>query len=212
MKARPAIGHLLPEALDMMRQMPLSLEGREASRQDVLSIHEQYADFVWRMLQRMGVRDADIEDQLQEVFVVVHHRLHTFDGTARMTTWLFGICTRVAASYRRRAHRRREQVVAEVPEGRMHDEGGPEHEVMAHQARTRLMAILDLMDLEKRAIFVMFELDEIPCEAIAEILGVPLGTVHSRLHAARKDFQAALTRFSAREASRTAFRRGGGAS
>jgi RNA polymerase sigma-70 factor (ECF subfamily) len=56
----------------------------------------------------------------------------------------------------------------------------------------------------------MFELDEVPCEAIAEMLGVPVGTVHSRLHAARKDFQAALTRFSAREASQAAFRRGGG--
>jgi len=162
------------------------------------------------MLQRMGVRDADVEDQLQEVFVVVHHRLHTFDGSSRMTTWLFGICTRVAAAYRRRAHRRREEVVADVPEDGEVDEGGPEHAVIAQQARARLLGILDLMDLEKRALFVMFELDEVPCEAIAEMLGVPVGTVHSRLHAARKDFQAALTRFSAREASRAAMRRGGG--
>jgi len=163
------------------------------------------------MLQRMGVRDGDIEDQLQEVFVVVHHRLHTFDGSARMTTWLFGICARVAAAYRRRAHRRREEVVADVPEGDM-ERGSPEDAVIAQQARTRLLGILDLMDLEKRAIFVMFELDEVPCEAIAEILAVPVGTVHSRLHAARKDFQTALTRFSAREASQAAIRRGGGKS
>ena len=193
-----------------MGEMPLSLEGREASL-DLLSIHEENADFVWRMLQRMGVRDSDIEDQLQEVFVVVHHRLHTFDGSARMTTWLFGICARVAAAYRRRAHRRREEVVADVPEGDV-ERGSPEDAVIAQQARTRLLGILDLMDLEKRAIFVMFELDEVPCEAIAEILGVPVGTVHSRLHAARKDFQAALTRFSAREASQAAIRRGGGKS
>jgi RNA polymerase sigma-70 factor (ECF subfamily) len=192
-----------------MGEMPLSLEGREASRLDLLSIHEENADFVWRMLQRMGVRDGDIEDQLQEVFVVVHHRLHTFDGSARMTTWLFGICTRVAAAYRRRAHRRREEVVADVPEGDV-DGSSPEDAVIAQQARARLLGILDLMDLEKRAIFVMFELDEVPCESIAEILGVPVGTVHSRLHAARKDFQAALTRFSAREASQAAIRRGGG--
>jgi len=188
----------------------LSLEGREASPLDIHSIHEENADFVWRMLQRMGVRDADVEDQLQEVFVVVHHRLHTFDGSSRMTTWLFGICTRVAAAYRRRAYRRREEVVADVPEGEEGEEGGPEHAVIARQARARLLGILDLMDLEKRAIFVMFEIDEVSCEAIAEMLGVPVGTVHSRLHAARKDFQAALTRFSAREASRAAERRGGG--
>jgi RNA polymerase sigma-70 factor (ECF subfamily) len=194
----------------MMGGMPLSLEGGEASRLDVLSIHEEHADFVWRTLQRLGVRDADVEDQLQEVFVVVHHRLHTFDESARMTTWLFGICMRVASAYRRRAHRRREQVVADVPEEGLIDEGGPEHDAAARQARERLIEILDLMDLEKRALFVMFELDELPCDEIASVLGVPVGTVHSRLHAARKDFQAALARFSAREASRAAFRRGGG--
>jgi RNA polymerase sigma-70 factor, ECF subfamily len=155
----------------------------------------------------MGVRDADVEDQLQEVFVVVHQRLHTFDGTARMTTWLFGICMRVASAYRRRAHRRREEIVAEVPNDGSVDDRGPEAAAIARQARARLHAILDGMDLEKRAIFVMFELDEVPCEAIAEILGVPLGTVHSRLHAARKDFQASLRRFTAREESRVASRR-----
>jgi RNA polymerase sigma-70 factor (ECF subfamily) len=193
----------------MMQEMPVSVAGRKASGQDILSIHEEHADFVWRMLQRMGVRDADVEDQLQEVFVVVHHRLHTFDGSSRMTTWLYGICRRVAAGYRKKAHRRHEEVVADVPEVGPKDEGGPEDAAMTQQARARLLGILDLMDLEKRAIFVMFELDEVPCEAIAEILGVPLGTVHSRLHAARKDFQAALTRFTAREESRAAFRRGG---
>jgi RNA polymerase sigma-70 factor (ECF subfamily) len=188
----------------------LSLESREASRLDVLSIHEHHADFVWRALQRMGVREADVEDALQEVFVVVHHRLHTFDRSARMTTWLYGICTRVAAAYRRRAHRRREQVVAEVPEDGQYDEGTPEQAAIARQARARLLAILDLMDLEKRALFVMFELDEVPCEEIAEILGIPLGTVYSRLHAARKEFEAAMKRFAAREASRRGQRRSGG--
>ena len=209
MKAGPSTAHSLHRPVDTVREMPFRLEGRDASRQDILSIHEEHADFVWRMLQRMGVRDSDVEDQLQEVFVVVHRRLHTFDGSARMTTWLFGICTRVAAAYRRRAHRRREEVVAEVPEGGVEDDGGTERAVMARQARARLQGILDLMDLEARAIFVMFELDEIPCEEIAAILGVPVGTVHSRLHAARKEFQAALARFSAREASRAAFRRRG---
>jgi RNA polymerase sigma-70 factor, ECF subfamily len=196
----------------MMGEMPLRLEAREALRQDVLSVHRHHADFVWRMLQRMGVGDADVEDQLQEVFVVVHNRLHTFDGSAQMTTWLYGICTRVAAAYRRRAHRRREEVVAEVPEADTSEKGGPEDALMAEEARARLRGILDLMDLEKRALFVMFELDEMSCEAIAEILAVPVGTVHSRLHAARKEFQAALARFSAREASRVAVRKGGGKS
>jgi DNA-directed RNA polymerase specialized sigma24 family protein len=107
-------------------EMPLSLRAREASRLDIHSIHQAHADFVWRTLQHMGVRPADVEDQMQEVFVVVHNRLRSFDASSRMTTWLFGICMRVAAAYRRRAHRRREQVVADVPEQEPSDEGGPE--------------------------------------------------------------------------------------
>jgi RNA polymerase sigma-70 factor (ECF subfamily) len=196
----------------MMREMPLSLGVRKAPRLDILAIHEKHADFVWRTLQRMGVREDDVEDQLQEVFVVVHNRLGSFDGSSRMTTWLFAICMRVAAAYRRRAHRRREQVVAEVPDAEPAQHGGddPEDAAMARQARARLLAILDLMEVEKRAIFVMFELEEMSCEAIATMLGVPLGTVHSRLNAARKEFQAALKRFTAREASVTTLRRVGG--
>ena len=56
--------------------------------------------------------------------------------------------------------------------------------------------ILDLMDLEKRSLFVMFEIDEMPCEEIAELLGVPVGTVHSRLHSARHEFKNALATIS----------------
>ncbi|MGA2450520.1 MAG: sigma-70 family RNA polymerase sigma factor [Polyangiaceae bacterium] len=176
---------------------------------DVVSVHHEHANFVWLTLQRLGVRDADIEDLLQEVFVVVHQRLHTFDGSARMTTWLFGICLRVASAYRRRAYRRREQSVAEVPEDAATGES-PEEAAATAQARARLRAALDLMDLDKRAIFVMFELDELSCEAIAEMLSIPLGTVYSRLHAARKAFEQSLARVQARGAMRRVARPEGG--
>jgi RNA polymerase sigma-70 factor (ECF subfamily) len=76
---------------------------------DPLRVHANHADFVWRTLQRMGLEGADAEDALQEVFLVVHRRLHTFDGSSQMSTWLFGICQKVAAAQRRRAHRWREQ-------------------------------------------------------------------------------------------------------
>jgi len=84
----------------------------------------------------------------------------------------------------------------------------PEEAAIAQQRRERLHAVLDAMDLERRAIFVMYELDELSCEAIAEMLSVPVGTVHSRLHAARKAFQAALLRQKAQEAGRGLARRG----
>jgi RNA polymerase sigma-70 factor (ECF subfamily) len=180
----------------------------EADSLDLFTIHAEHADFVWLTLQRLGVRDADVEDLLQEVFVVVHRRLHTFDESSRMTTWLFGICLRVAAGYRRRAHFRRERATGEVPEQATAEEGSPESAAQAGEARARLRTVLDGMELEERALFVMFEIDEVPCEQIAEMLGVPVGTVYSRLHAARTAFQRALARFEAREATRGARLRG----
>lgn len=196
-----------------LQRMPFRVEvtqpGDVADRLDVASVHDAHAEFVWLSLQRLGVRDADAEDLLQEVFVVVHRRLHSFDGSSRITTWLFGICLRVVAAHRRRAHRRREQSVAQVPDRVAPDAGTPEQAAATREDQAQLRAILDLMDLEKRAIFVMFEIDELNCEAIAEMLSIPVGTVYSRLHAARKDFEHAIVRLRAIEASQLAARRRG---
>ena len=183
---------------------PVAGEGSSpvaALTSDVAALYEVHGRFVWSTLQRLGVRDADLEDVLQEVFVVVHQRVHTFDGSSKVTTWLFGIAMRVASSYRRRGYRRRETAVAEPPEPTSApDMASPEDDLVQAESRRRLALILDDMDLEKRAVFVMFEIDEMPCEEIASILGVPVGTVYSRLYNARKAFQKALVRMQAREA------------
>lgn len=150
------------------------------------------------MLQRFGVRAGDLEDMCQEVFVVVHQRLHTCDPSAKMTAWLYGICMRVASTHRRRAYRRYEHpddatdAVAPASEG-------PERRAMAHQAQARLQAMLDEVELERRAVFVMFEVDEMSCAEIAEVVGIPIGTVHSRLYAARRDLTQVVARWRARE-------------
>jgi RNA polymerase sigma-70 factor (ECF subfamily) len=162
---------------------------------DVLAVHEAHGDFVWCSLQRLGVRPSDLDDVFQETFIVVHKRLHSFDSTSQMTTWLFGICLRVAAAYRRRAWFRREIPTAEPPDvGEAAASELPDAQYALRQASATLERVLSLMDLEKRAVFVMFEIDELPGETIAEVLGVPVGTVWSRLAAARKQFQSKLSR------------------
>jgi len=168
---------------------------------DVLAVHDAHADFVWCSLQRLGVRSADLDDVSQEVFIVVHKRLHTFDGSSKLTTWLFGICVRVAAAHRRRAWCRREAPAAELPDAEAPPSDRPDALYAARQARATLGRVLDAMDLEKRAVFVMFEIDALPSETIASILGVPVGTVWSRLSAARKQFQAKLARLSPQKGS-----------
>ena len=158
----------------------------------VAEIHEQYVDFVWANLHRMGVRTADVPDLLQEVFVVVHRRLHTFDGSSKMSTWLFGICTRVAATHRRRAHVRRERPVEAVQEDAHHDT--PEAAAIARDQAALLQSLLDTLDVDKRAVLVMFEVEELSCAEIGEQLGIPIGTVYSRLHHAREALKRAWER------------------
>lgn len=169
---------------------------------DLLAVHAAQADFVWRSLQRLGIRPADLEDVFQEVFLVVHKRLHTFDGSSALTTWLFGVCLRVAAAHRRRAWFRREVPTHDAGEAQATPEQDlPEAMLAARQARAVLDRVLDGMDLDKRAVFVMFELDELSSEEIASILGVPVGTVWSRLSAARKQFEKSAAREKARRGS-----------
>jgi RNA polymerase sigma-70 factor (ECF subfamily) len=130
--------------------------------------------------------------------MIVHRQLAGFRGRSRTTTWLYGISVRVASQHRRRGWVRRELLADQVPD---HPSSslGPEEAFVDAEERKKLAQVLDLMALEKRALFVMFELDEMPCEQIATILDVPVGTVHSRLHAARREFQDALTRWHARK-------------
>jgi RNA polymerase sigma-70 factor (ECF subfamily) len=166
---------------------------------DLRQIHDAHGDFVWRSLQRMGVRDADLADVYQEVFLVIHQRLHTFDGTSHLTTWLFGVCLRVASQYRRRAWVRREQPT-DAPDTREDTAPRPDEALDARRRADRLRALLDALDPERRAVFVMFEIDGMTCDEIAAVLGAPLGTVYTRLRAARKDFEQAAARLRARDA------------
>ena len=167
---------------------------------DVAAVYAAHGEFVWASLQRLGVQPSDLHDVLQEVFIVVQQRLRSFEGHSTMRTWLFGISIRVVAAYRRRAYRRREQPTAEFAERVAPPIDDPEVAAMREQARERLSAILDELDLERRAVFVMFEIDEMSCEEIASALCVPIGTVYSRLHRARKDVERVAARWLARDA------------
>ncbi len=167
---------------------------------DVAQVYGRHADFLWKSLHRMGVRDADLPDAMQEVLLVVHRRLGSFDRSSKLTTWLFGVCLRVASTMRRGHSRRRETPMA--PGDRvadMVDDNDPERLLEGLDAQRRLSLALDSLDPEKRALLVLFELEEVPCAELSELLGVPVGTVHSRLFAARQLFHQALLRLDARD-------------
>ena len=166
------------------------------ARLTVTQVHERHGEFVWRTLHRMGVREPHVDDVYQEVFLVVHRRLHTFNGQSAITTWLFEICFRVAAGYRRKAHFRREELIPDWSELETlrSQEPSPERRLVTARQAKQLERILDTMPLEYRVVFVMFEIEGLSSEEIAESVGAPLGTVYSRLYRARKRFAQALTR------------------
>lgn len=146
-------------------------------------VYDAHAAFVWRVVRRLGVREADVADVVQDVFVVVHRQLGGFEGRSSVRTWVYGIAARCASTQRRRAHVVRE-TGGEVPERSVEPDQAASLD--RRQARARLDRLLDELSDDQRAVFVLYELEELPMAEIAEVLGCPVQTAYSRLHAARK--------------------------
>lgn len=159
-----------------------------------MTFHELYDAhfaFVWRSLRRLGVAEADLPDVLQEVFLVAYRKLPEFEGRARVTTWLFRIAMGAARDRWRKAHTRREVLGVDVV-----DFPGPaptQEEALQRSEDIRLIErALSSLNVDQRAVFALFELEEMSGEEIAEALQIPLGTVYSRLRLARGAFQRAV--------------------
>ena len=163
-------------------------------------IYDEHFRFVWRSLRRFNVPEADLQDATQEVFVVVHRRLPQFEGRAKITTWLFRICLRVAKDRRRRAHVRRELPGAD-PAERGATVPDAAHALERRDDLELFDAAMSALDLDQAAIFTLFELEEMSGPQIADTLQIPLGTVYSRLRLARDAFRKAVLRLVARQRS-----------
>ena len=158
--------------------------------------------FVRRVLRRCGVAEADLDDAVQEVFLVVHRRIDDFQGRASETTWLYAVAVRVASTLRRSASR--EQARRDKVGTQMHSasEADPERELSRQEAGALLDDLLGELDSTKRTVFVLAELEGVPVPEIARIMDANLRTTHSRLRLARKRFNAALVRHHAQESGR----------
>lgn len=183
----------VPDAIDNLSDEAASVDD---ARLSVTQVHERHGEFVWRTLYRMGVRPPHVEDVYQEVFLVVHRRLASFNGQCALTTWLYEICFRVAAGYRRKAYFRREELVGDwsAMDVVSSPAPSPEGDLVTARRAKQLERILDTLPLEYRVVFVMFEIEGMTTDDIAESLGAPIGTVYSRLYRARKRFARAVSR------------------
>jgi RNA polymerase sigma-70 factor (ECF subfamily) len=167
---------------------------------DLAALYEAQFRYVWRCLRSLGVRDAQQDDALQDVFLVVQRRLPEFDGGADVRTWLYAIALRVARKYKERARREptsletaREQDPELPAAPDANDDAALANERLAFARRA-----LAALDDDKREIFVLARVEQMSAPEIAEVIGIPLNTVYSRLRAARLAFDAEITRLRAR--------------
>jgi RNA polymerase sigma-70 factor (ECF subfamily) len=155
------------------------------------AVYQAHVGFVWRVLRTFGVPDAQVEDAVQDVFVVVHRRLAEWEGRAAITTWLFSIARRVASTQRRRAGKRREARIDDAVDAE-DVAADPFADASRAQAAATVLAILEAIDEDKRVVFALVELEQLSVPEVARMLELKLNTTYSRLRLARQAFEAAV--------------------
>jgi RNA polymerase sigma-70 factor, ECF subfamily len=152
-------------------------------------IYESWFDDVVKWLYALGVPPSDTEDLAQEIFMVVRRNLARFDG-GNLAGWLYRIAQLTVSDHRRRAwfknlvSRRQDVDLAEMP----HAGAGPARSYEDAENRRLFQRLVAKMSRKLRSTFVLFEIEGYSGEEIARIQDIPLGTVWTRLHHARKEF------------------------
>jgi RNA polymerase sigma-70 factor (ECF subfamily) len=153
------------------------------------ALREHY-DFVWRSLRRLGVPASDAEDVAQETFMTLGKRLTDVKvGSER--AFLYRTAVNHSAHVHRSRARRRETPDSELDEAPASGRN-PEDLLAGARARALCHELLDELNLDQRAVFVLFELEEMTMAEIAEMLELPMGTVASRLRRGREAFKQKL--------------------
>jgi RNA polymerase sigma-70 factor, ECF subfamily len=168
--------------------------GAERSRALVLA----HFDFVWRLLRRLGLPEPAVDDAAQQVFIVASRRLAEIPlGSER--TFLYGTALRTAATWRRDSRRRARWEEAATTEA-ISGAPNPHEELERRQALALLDAILRRLEYPLREVFVLCEIEELTMQEVAVLVGIPMGTVASRLRRARREFALQVRRLRAKGA------------
>lgn len=160
------------------------------------TVYEAYFDFVWASANRFGIEPHEMEDLVQDVFIVIHSRLHTLQNPQALRSWIYGVVRRTASNYRRA----RTAHATPSPLDSSRDESPdptPLEQTERNAKRQLLVSLLNQLDEPKREIFALVEIHELSVPEAAELLGIPLNTAYSRLRAARQGFEVAVARHEA---------------
>ena len=157
---------------------------------DCLEAFQRELDYLFMTLQRMGAGPAEIDDLLQEIFVVLYRRWPTLDATRPLRPWLFGVTFRVLRASRRRHAR-------EVLGGELEVEdagANPEESVQDRESLNMLSVALDRIPPARRSVLVMHDLEGIDIADIALQLSMSRIGVYTRLYKGRRELASALRR------------------
>jgi RNA polymerase sigma-70 factor (ECF subfamily) len=163
-------------------------------------IYEKYFDFVWQAARRLGAPDEALDDIVQETFLVVHRRMAERRGGLR--AWIYGIMVHTVRNHRRTVRRKSPHAErgAADPDLLADLADDPERRAAKAEAARVLYEILASLDDDKREVFVLVELEQLPVTEVAVALDAKLNTVYSRLRLARAAFEEGVRRHRAREA------------
>ena len=178
-------------ALHVLKSPPTAVE-----KTDFLDeLYGRYAADVKRWVRRLAGPDADLEDLLHDVFVIALRRHFTFRGDASIKTWLFRITHHVVRGRRRRSFvrgllfgQRRDELIAATPAV-----STPHDEIERRERHARLYRAMDQLPDAYRTALILYEIDGLPGEEVAELVGISLGTLWVRLHRGRARLLACLS-------------------
>lgn len=158
----------------------------------VRALLEHFHAPIFRLCLHLTGNRADAEDALQETLLALHRALPGFRGESQLSTWAYRIALRVALQVRARRPSHT-QPLEEGSEALRFPDGSvpPDRLAAARQESSRLLAAMARLSAEHRAVLSLFALEGLSHAQIAAVLGIPEGTVWSRLHLARKKLMAA---------------------
>lgn len=162
------------------------------ARSDFRTVFQEHFGYVWHTLRHFGIRPNDLEDLTHEVFLRVHERFDECDQSRPLRPWLFAFAFRVASAHRRLARHRLEVVwTATDPAA---DAPAADQTLERREDRELALRALHAIELERRAVFILHDIDGVPIPEVAQALKIPTSTAYSRLRLARQECNAAVRR------------------
>jgi RNA polymerase sigma-70 factor (ECF subfamily) len=155
------------------------------------ALYRRHFDFVFRSVRRLGIAEAQVDDVVQEVFLIALRRLSDFQPGSNARAWLFSIASRTSANHRRVQRRNllRSAPLADYPDSA----AGPFERVMCSDAARVLQRFLDGLSDDKRDLFILSELEELTGPELAATFDANLNTMYARIRCLRQEFAAYLT-------------------